>query len=1354
MMNDKCAMMNSCRRRIFRVASSNRYDAPHSSSLVPYSLLALLLGFIIQHSSFIIPSAFAQGLAQDEIPSPVSARTVSPHFDHLTINDGLSQSTIHDIFQDSRGFMWFTTQSGLNRYDGHEVKTFTHQPFDSTSFGAGFSFAMDEDAEGALWIGSASGLYRLDPMTERFTSYHHDPADSSSLSNSFVSGIQIDSDGMLWAGTADGLNAMDLKQPGIFQRFLHDPDDTASLSAANVYTVFEDIAGTLWLGTQNGVSIMDRRRPGHFEQLLAQDLDRPLRGFGFYDNEVYGFLERPEEPGVIWAGTSNGIVRIKADTKEVERFVIDREVQGDKSQLITWRLAQDPVNPSILWVPTFGAGLGRFDVRAKRFTVYHADKNAPNGLRSNGNLSVFTDRSGIVWLGSQTDGLSRFNPSSVALAHYRASDRPDQTHLPGGAVWGIYESRDGILWVGTSDDANRNRLTAMDRTRGSAVHHEHRPDDESSIDPGTVGGIFEDSRGRLWITTARGADVLDRTTGRFRHFRADREDPTKMPGSANVFMEDRSRNLWIGASRGLARMRPDEFGEFEVWSSDAKDSTTVSFFVRSIIEDLAGFLWLGTTQGVDRFDPESGKVTHYQHDPKDPTSLGGRAINVVLERRRESGIIWAASNGAGLNRLDVRTGKWTHFTERDGLPDNVIYGMLEDDLGRLWMTTNHGLSRFDPETGTFKTYGVEIGLQGLEFDQWAYHKSRSGEFFFGGPNGYNAFFPNELSENTNAPEVRLVDLKLFNESITKTGAVALTAPISETKEVHLDYAQKDVTFDFVAFHYANPDGNQYAYKLEGFNDDWVYVGEKRTASFTNLAPGEYTFRVKAANSDGIWNEEGTSIKVYVAPPFWATWWFRGLAFLGFVGLLYGGYTARVRQIEDRARKLEGEVQKRTAELKESNDQLEQSATIVEAINQETSFRRLLTKILEESRVIPGVEKATALVRMPDGVFQIRASSGWDVAEMQHIRLTPEQANARYVEQATEVSEDIYVAKDVAHRAGTEQMAEYGQVASFLVLRVKVESEVTGYLVFDNLTSEDAFDHRDVALLERLREHITSAFIKTRILEDLQSTLDNLRSTQDRLIQSEKMASLGQLTAGIAHEIKNPLNFVNNFSEVTAELAHELVAEIGKLKEDVPPEKMEEVEAILESLRLNATKIGEHGKRADSIVKNMLEHSKVGEGERAPVDLNEFLDEYVTLAVHGLEARSPGFEVKVEREYDAAVGQVDVVPQDIGRVFMNLLSNAFDALKEHGTNSGAPTVYVNTSRVDKHIEIRVRDNGPGIPEKVKAKIFEPFFTTKPTGSGTGLGLSMSYDIVTKGHGGTLEVDSEVGQGASFVVRLPA
>jgi signal transduction histidine kinase len=250
-----------------------------------------------------------------------------------------------------------------------------------------------------------------------------------------------------------------------------------------------------------------------------------------------------------------------------------------------------------------------------------------------------------------------------------------------------------------------------------------------------------------------------------------------------------------------------------------------------------------------------------------------------------------------------------------------------------------------------------------------------------------------------------------------------------------------------------------------------------------------------------------------------------------------------------------------------------------------------------------------------------------------------------------------------------------------------------------------------------------------------------------------MASLGQLTAGIAHEIKNPLNFVNNFSDVTAELAQEIAEEFNDFKDTLPEDKAKEFKGLLEGLVLNARKIAEHGMRADGIVQNMLEHSKIGEGQHAPTDLNEFLDEYVTLAHHGLKARDGDFEIRIERRFDPDVGKVDLVPQDMGRVFMNLIGNAFDALKTHGASEGTPELAVSTEKAEEGVEIRFKDNGPGVPESMRRKIFEPFFTTKPTGSGTGLGLSMSYDIVTKGHGGSLEVRSEEGKGSTFIVRLP-
>ncbi len=1309
--------------------------------------------FCILIFAFLASAASGQSLNQQEIPNPLASRTISPRFTHLRLEDGLSQSAVYHILQDRKGFMWFSTQDGLNRYDGYNIKIYRPHPFDSTGLSDGWIWSTMEDHDGDLWVSTHSGgLNRMDRTTETFKQFRHDPDDPTSLASDAVWASYEDRDGIIWVATEAGVDRMDDQRTGKFTHYKNDPSDQHSLSNNVVYYIYQDLAGSLWFSTANGLNRMDPAKPGVFDRFFAG----PPESVTVKD-EVDTPLERPEEPGILWVGTVQGLVRLETETGKFDRYFPTKPDPNNPMINAIFYTVLDPANPGVIWVSTMGSGIGRFDIRARKFVMYRNEPGNPNSLSSNVVQAVFADRSGMVWAGTQQSGVDRFNPSQAGVEHLR-SNAADPNSLPDKSAWGISETRDGFLWVGTNDGT----LTALDRSAGKATYYRPNAANPHAKSAANPVAIVEDRFGYVWINARGGTDRLDRRTGRFKHYRTDPKDEHSISGSAPSIMEDRLGNLWFGDAQGVLNRYDRENDRF--YRYPLRDTTRlgsdVSLHARELVEDLAGFIWVATDSGVLRFNPESGRVEAWIHDPNDPKSPSAPNINSIVERQREPGIIWFGTQGGGLNRLDASTGDIRFYTDRDGLANNVVYGILEDENGLLWMSTNHGISRFNPDTETFRNYGLEIGLQSLEFNGSSYYRSRSGELFFGGVNGLNAFYPNQLADNMTPPQVAVVDLKLFNRSITDSGVVKLDHPIEDTHEITLDYSQKEVTFDFVAFHYADPGSNSFAYRLEGFNDDWVYTGNQRTASFTNLSPGEYIFRVKAANSDGVWNEEGTSLHLTITPPFWATWWFRLLAVLGFGGLLYAGYAFRVRQIAERNRALESEVDKRTAELNESkerleltNEQLEQSHTIVEAINQETSFRRLLTKIMEEARVIPGVEKATALVRLPDDLFHVRASSGWDVGEMQHISLTPKQAHQRYVEESEEVGKNIFVAKNVTERAGMEKMADFGKVASFLVLRVMVEGDVRAYLVFDNLTDPDAFDQGDVALLERLREHIQSAFIKTSILEDLQHTLDDLRTTQDRLIQSEKMASLGQLTAGIAHEIKNPLNFVNNFSDMTAELATELTEEMDRLKQELPADKLEELASIVESLSLNAKKIGEHGKRADAIVTNMLEHSKVGEGERSTTDLNELLDEYVTLARHGLEARGGGFEVDVERSYDESVGRVDVVPQDMGRVFMNLLSNAFDALKEHGARNGTPTVSVSTAKVDGAVEIRVKDNGPGIPEKVRARIFEPFFTTKPTGSGTGLGLSMAYDIVTKGHGGTLDVESEEGQGATFVVRLP-
>ncbi|HEY5565451.1 MAG TPA: two-component regulator propeller domain-containing protein, partial [Rhodothermia bacterium] len=1099
-----------------------------------YLELGTILTSFIIHYSLLITPASAQALRQDEVPSPVSSRPLPIRFENLSLEDGLSMSVGQSIFQDRYGFIWIGTQQGVNRYDGYEFKLYTNEPFNPNSFPEGWVLDIDEDAEGNLWFATESRVSRMNRVDESFTHWRHDPDDERSIGDAWV--VFPDKHGLVWIAGAQGLDVLDPKS-NVVAHFRHDSTDQSSISSGGVRDIMLDASGMMWISTGSGLNRIDPVARDGFTRFLSE---RVLTAF-----------ERPAEPGLIWAAGLDDLIRLDPGTGDVHRY----PYPGGRMQAGfggATRIVQDPVNRNVLWMNQFAEGLLRFDLRNGRFIQYKADPDDPTSLSNDRTMTLYGDRSGTIWVGTVGNGVDRFNPGSADMEHVRSGAKSEKG-LPAALVWGVSTGPDGYLWVTTMDESGRGRLSRIDRETGSARHYAHDPNEPRSLTSGGLLKVQHDGAGTLWV--GGGGDWplsrYDPATNSFYHVVADPNSPN---GIVNDQVErmfvDSQGELWVGTEAGLSRIDPYT-GRIRNYPAGTGDTGIPANGIIAIAEDQSGTLWLGFwSEGLMAFDPVTGRTERFVHDPNDTTSICTNAISSLLVRARAPSILWLGTS-VGLNRFDIDTGKSRRFGIEDGLPDNVIYEMLEDDAGRIWMSTNRGLSRFDPETETFRNYGTEVGLQALEFSLFASHKSATGELFFGGINGLNAFYPNQLIENITPPEVALVDLRLHNESISKSKAVALEAPLPATSEISLDYTQKDISFDFAALHFENPEKNTFAYKLEGYDDDWVMTGHDRTAAFTNLSPGKYVFRVKAANSDGVWNEAGTAITIVIAPPFWATWWFRLLAILGFGGFLYAGYTLRVRQIAERNRLLEAEVGKRTAELNESkqrlettNEQLEKSHVIVEAINQETSFRRLLTKILEQSRVIPGVEKATALVRLEDDLFHVRASSGWDVGDMQHIKLTSKQAHQRYVEQADEVSKNIFVAKNVAERAGKEEMAEFGKVASFLVLRVMVEGDVRAYLVFDNLTDPDAFDQRDVALLERIREHIQSAFIKTSILEDLQETLNNLRATQDRLIQSEKMASLGQLTAGIAHEIKNPLNFVNNFAGLSVELLNELKAAAG------------------------------------------------------------------------------------------------------------------------------------------------------------------------------------------------------------------
>jgi signal transduction histidine kinase len=560
-------------------------------------------------------------------------------------------------------------------------------------------------------------------------------------------------------------------------------------------------------------------------------------------------------------------------------------------------------------------------------------------------------------------------------------------------------------------------------------------------------------------------------------------------------------------------------------------------------------------------------------------------INSLYED--ENGIVWIGTWQGGLARYDVVNKKIKTYTRDDGLPSMSVQAILPHTKSNsLWLSTFEGLSRFDVKTETFNNFSLADGIQGLLFADGGALITKDGHYVFGGNNGVTIFRPEEIGKVSTPPRVMLTDFKLFNKTVLPGEGSVLKKPIFETEQIRLNHDQNNISFEFIAIHYSNPSLNRYAYKLENYDNEWLEVGSLHTAFYPNLPPGDYVFRVKAANDQGVWNEKGVSVQITVLPPWWKTLW----AYLGYA-LLFG----------------------------------------LVVFFMDRYFRH---RILERER---------------------------------------EKNRNRELEQAKEIQK-AYSNLEQAHEA--------------------------------------------------------------------------LKATQNQLVQSEKMASLGELTAGIAHEIQNPLNFVNNFAEVNKELTDELseAAEKGDL---------DEIKQLAGSIRLNEEKIRIHGKRADSIVKSMLLHSRTNTGQKEPVDLNALVDEYVRLSYHGMRARDKNFNVELDTRYDATLGKVSVIQQEVGRVILNLVNNAFYAVtdkKKTAAGGYEPKVTVSTLADNTGVEITVMDNGNGVPESIKDKIMQPFFTTKPTGEGTGLGLSLSYDII-KSHGGEIRLETPETGGSRFVVRLP-
>jgi len=760
-------------------------------------------------------------------------------FNHLTVDDGLSQSSVTCIFQDSKGFMWFGTQDGLNRYDGYNFKTFKNSPSDSTSLNNNFIFSIYEDQDQILYIETQGGtLHRYYPETESFKVVVKDSIDLSLTRYSSVGALFYDQSGVKWTGglgSGTGLKRFD-PRTGETETYKHDPNNPNSLSNDKVYSVYRDHTGNLWVGTFDGLDRLDEK-----------------------SGKFYHYRNDPKNP---YSLPDNWVWPVFEDSK------------GN------------------LWIGTVKSGLCLFDRDTKHFVSYKHNSNDPASISDDFIFSI----SGLIWVGTNLAGISYFNPSTRVFGHYK-NEPNNANSLSDDVVLSMLADSDGNYWIGTRSGG----LNKLDPETQKFSHYYHNPADKNSMLSNSIQTLLEDRSGILWIGSySSGLDAFNPKTGQFKHFIQDQNNPESLSDNRiYALAEDNDDNIWVGTYGGGLNKIEQNTGKITHFQAKEKDASSLSSNATwSLAFDQNNNLWVGTFGGgLNVLDKNRKTFQHFKNNPADSSSINDDNIIRVFPDSR--GHIWVGTT-KGLSRYLPSTNSFKNYTEENGLANSFVYGIVEDDNGNLWLSTNNGLSQFNPEKETFRNYYARDGLQGNEYNQNAFAKDqKTGDLLFGGLNGFSVFKPDSIRHNTYIPPIVFTGYLRYN-SDDQEGEPIIEKGISELDSIYLSYKDNIITLEFAALSYYNSPENQYKYKLEGFSDNWIQLGNNHSITFTNLSAGNYHLKVIGSNNDGLWNEEGASLYIRVSPPWWKTKFAYVMYFLFVFGFLYGTRRYELNRREQKA----------------------------------------------------------------------------------------------------------------------------------------------------------------------------------------------------------------------------------------------------------------------------------------------------------------------------------------------------------------------------------------------------------------------------------------------------------------------
>ncbi len=1369
--------------------------------LLPFCLIKFIVTdvqrMVCQHTSASAWSGmFAAGFAAllfASFPSRLQAQSQEYRFERLSVADGLSQNSALALLYDRKGFLWMGTYDGLNRYDGTGFRIFRNKRNDSTSLAKNWVTALAEDTQGMIWVGTnGAGLSRYNPRTERFSTFTNNPRNSSSLPSNAITALALDSTlGILWIGTDNGLAALHFAN-GTITRFSHNPQNPASLPANTITALYKDYStGRLWIGTRSGIAVWNATQgqsaQGQLVRFNLPDSIAPIPGV----NIICTFcLDRQ---GTMWVGTKNGLLRLGNAT----------------------------TRPSPMGAMSTDIAL------TTEIRYYNNFTGTPGTTAVN---TVFEDSKARLWLGTKF-GLCLFDRAAGRAVRFRHNDN-EATSLSDDFISTLCEDSAGILWVGTS-----NGLNKLDALSQRFPVYYRSPQSLAELANNSISSFCEDSDGALWIGSDEGVNVWQRRTGTMTLI-SQKTAPALPANRIKSLCRDSTGTLWIGTDKGLASYNSSS-KRWNTFTKEFLDKTIVC-----ITADKFGRVWAGTTTGLSEYNIQKATWRHYVHEPTNPLSLSNNLIFGVVAN--SDGTVWVGTDGGGLNLLDPRTGRVQAFlrhkaddssslasdyilflgedaqhgnlligtdggvsilnkatgrirsyTLLDGLPNEIINAILADDKGRYWISTNRGIACLDATSGQVRNYSAHDGLQSDEFTTNAALVGSDKTLYFGGVHGFNAFYPDSIQRNNYTPPVVITGLKKFNKPI------ALDSSLVFAQILTLPYSDNTITLEFAALGFSFPERNCYAYKLEGFDEDWIDAGTKHEATYTNLDGGDYTFTVKVANSDGVWSSRRATLRLVIVPPWWRSLWFRSISAVCLLSVII--YLLRRRLISDKVQNIELErlVRKRTRELERVTDNLsaaneeikcqleirEQQNVEIESANmvlQETNVQlersydtvQKLSELGQKITAALNTERIASLAfvsfyeLLDTTSFIIQTLSSKDTSLLEtifcvesgfrHQTIAPAlERSIHYLNECGKQKREI-----VIHDLDEEMLYQQSntsdnsplpidQMRSDQIRTDRMRSLVAIPLMFEgNLIGvvsvqsvrPNTYSKYDLDVIRVLSSYLAIALENARAFKAVEE------------LNSDKNMLLGV----VAHDLKTPLAGIMiaastihaYFERYTREQIEHKISQIINVADNM-------TRLITDLLDVSAIESGQISLENEiidvpAIVQRCVEHQRsqadkkhirfvvqaLSDNLRVAADSNRFEQVLGNLISNALKFSPTGTSISISLGSQALLEQ-----NPEWRLPSNVMTPDLVAL---GINN-----YARLRRND--VFIAIRDEGPGLSDEDKTKLFGKFarLSARPTGGehSSGLGLAIVKKLV-EAMNGQVWCESEIGNGALFVVALPA